>query len=106
MPIIRTESQLVTQITLIETEPEKQAEALSLMQERARFMTRQPGFVSITLHRSLDGRRLVNYIQWKNAELLRSAHESPEFRKEWGHFTQVTDEIDPNLYEVEYAAES
>jgi heme-degrading monooxygenase HmoA len=106
MPNIRTENQFVTQITLIESEPEKQTEALSLMHERARFMARQPGFISISLHRSLDGRRIVNYIQWKNLELLRSAHESPEFRKEWGHFNQLTDEIDPNLYEVEYVAES
>jgi quinol monooxygenase YgiN len=99
MPHIRTESQPVTQITLIESEPKKQAEALSLMHERARFMARQPGFVSISLHRSLDGRRIVNYIQWENRELLRSAHASPDFRKEWAHFDQVTDEIDPNLYE-------
>jgi hypothetical protein len=61
-----TENQFVTQITLIESEPEKQTEALSLMHERARFMARQPGFISISLHRSLDGRRIVNYIQWKN----------------------------------------
>jgi heme-degrading monooxygenase HmoA len=106
MPNIRMEKQPVTQITLIESEPEKQAEALLLMHERARFMARQPGFVSISLHRSLDGRRIVNYIQWKNLNLLRLAHESPEFRKEWGHFNQITDEIDPSLYEVEYVAET
>ena len=103
MPHIRTDKQPVTQITVIESEPEKQAEALSLMTERARFMSRQPGFVSISLHRSLDGRRIVNYIQSQNRDLLRSAHESPEFRKEWGHFDQLTDEIDPHLYEVVHA---
>jgi heme-degrading monooxygenase HmoA len=97
---IRTENQPVTQITVIEPEPGKQAEALALMAERARFMARQPGFISISLHRSLDGRRIVNYIQWKNRDLLQSAHKSPEFRKEWGHFGQVTDDIDPHLYEV------
>jgi hypothetical protein len=36
---------MVTQITVIEAEPEKQNEALSLMAERARFMASQPGFV-------------------------------------------------------------
>jgi len=106
MPNIRAENQPVTQITFIESEPEKQADALSLMHERARFMARQPGFVSISLHRSLDGRRIVNYIQWRTLELLRAAHESSEFRKQWGHFNQLTDEIDPNLHEVEFVAES
>jgi quinol monooxygenase YgiN len=74
MPHIRIENQPVTQITLIESEPEKQAEALLLMAERTRFMARQPGFISISLHRSLDGRRIVNYLQWENRELLRLGH--------------------------------
>jgi heme-degrading monooxygenase HmoA len=100
MPHIRTNNQPVTQITIIEPEPGKQADALSVMTERARFMARQPGFISISLHRSLDGRRIVNYIQWKSRDLLQSAHKSPEFRKEWSHFGQVTDDIGPHLYEV------
>jgi heme-degrading monooxygenase HmoA len=100
MPQIRTDKQPVTQITIIESEPEKQAEALSVMSERARFMASQPGFVSISLHRSLDGRRIVNYVQWQNRDLLRSAHQSPEFRKQWGHLDEITSEIDPHLFEV------
>ncbi len=100
MPHIRTDHQPVTQITVIEPEPNKQAEALSVMTERARFMARQPGFVSISLHRSVDGKRIVNYVQWKNRELLQAAHKSPEFRKEWRHFDDLAEEIDPHLYEV------
>jgi heme-degrading monooxygenase HmoA len=100
MPQIRTEQQPVTQITVVEAEPGKQAEALELMTQRARFMARQPGFVSISLHRSLDGRRIVNYVQWQSRELLSKAHQAPEFRKEWRHFDDVTEDIDPHLYEV------
>jgi hypothetical protein len=47
-----------------------------------------------------DGQRIVNYIQWQNRDLLHSAHQSPEFRKEWNRFDKLTDEIDPHLYEV------
>jgi hypothetical protein len=47
MARIQTGSQIVTQIT-IEAEPATQKEALSLMADRARFMARQPGFVSIS----------------------------------------------------------
>src|SRR5688572_33421542 len=100
MPNIQAEKQPVTQITVIEAEPDKQAEALSVMTERARYMSRQPGFVSISLHRSLDGRRIVNYVQWEDRELLQQAHQSPDFRKAWGKFDDVTDQIDPHLYEV------
>jgi len=100
MPNIQTGNQPVTQITVVEAEPDKQAQALSVMTERARFMARQPGFVSISLHRSLDGRRIVNYVQWQNRDLLQRAHKSPEFRKEWNEFDRLADEIDPHLYEV------
>jgi heme-degrading monooxygenase HmoA len=105
MPHIQTDNQPVTQITVIEPEPGKQAEALALMTERASFMARQPGFISISLHRSLDGRRIVNYVQWKNRDLLQSAHKSPDFRKEWSHFGEVADDIDPHLYEVAHVVE-
>jgi heme-degrading monooxygenase HmoA len=100
MAQIQAGKQPVTQITIIESEPDKQAQALSVMTERARFMARQPGFISISLHRSLDGRRIVNYVQWQNRDLLRSAHQSPEFRKQWSDFDKLTDEIEPHLYEV------
>ena len=106
MPEIRTENQPVTQITIVEPEPGKQEEALKLMQDRARFMARQPGFVSISLHRSLDGRRIVNYIQWESRELLQRAHHSPEFRKEWRHFDEMTEDIDPHLFEVAQVMEA
>jgi heme-degrading monooxygenase HmoA len=100
MPQIQTDQQPVTQITIIEAEPEKQTEALSLMRKRAHFMQDQPGFISISLHRSLDGRRIVNYVQWQSRDLLRAAHQSPEFRKAWSQFESLTDDIDPHLYEV------
>ena len=45
MAHIQIGNQMVTQITVIEAEPEKQNEALSLMAERARFMASQSGFV-------------------------------------------------------------
>ena len=105
MPQIRTEQQPVTQITVVEAEPGKQAQALELMTQRAQFMARQPGFVSISLHRSLDGKRIVNYVQWQNRELLHAAHQSPEFRREWRTFDRLTDEIDPHLYEVAQVVE-
>ena len=100
MPQIQSAQQPVTQITFIEAEPGKQDDALAIMAERARSMAKQPGFVSISLHRSLDGRRIVNYVQWQSRESLAAAHRSPEFRREWTQLGEMTDEIDPHLYEV------
>ena len=99
-------SEPITQITFIEPSPGQQDEALAVMAERAAFMSRQPGFVSIRLHRSLDGKRIVNYIQWKDLQSLHSAHASPEFRKEWTRFDHLTDHIDPHLYEMTHSIQA
>ena len=74
MPEIRPDSDFVTQITIAEAEEGRQAELLALMVERARFMARQPGFISITLHRSLDGKHIANYVQWASRDQLVAAH--------------------------------
>src|SRR6516164_5428446 len=100
MPQTQIDQQPVTQITIVEAEPERQTEALSLMKKRAHFVQGQPGFISISLHRSLDGRRIVNYIQWQSRELLRAAHQSPDFREAWSQFEGLTDDIDAHLYEA------
>ena len=97
---IHTDNQPVTQITVIEPESGKQAESLALMAERARFMAAQPGFISISLHRSLDGKRIVNYVQWASREQLIAAHHTPEFRAQWPQVGRAAEEIDLALYEV------
>jgi heme-degrading monooxygenase HmoA len=91
---------IVTQITTVKMQPTNQDEVLQLMEERAKFMATQPGFVSVNLHRSQDGSHVVNYVQWTNAEKLKAAHHSPEFRAKWPRFGELVQEVEPCLYEV------
>jgi heme-degrading monooxygenase HmoA len=96
-----TQAQPITQITVVAVEQGRLAEAISLMKERARYMAQQPGFMSIILHRSVDGTRIVNYIQWQSRDLLEKAHHTPEFRAKWQAFANITTDIAPDLYEIE-----
>jgi heme-degrading monooxygenase HmoA len=100
MPEIRESNGIVTQITTVTCEPDHQAEVLGLMSERARFMARQPGFVSVSLHRSADGSHIVNYIQWTSREKLAAAHHAAEFRKKWPRFGELVEDVEPCIYEV------
>ena len=77
MPDIVQNAGIVTQITTVKMNPDNQDEVLSLMQERARFMARQPGFVSVSLHRSEDGSHVVNYVQWTDKQHDRARCETP-----------------------------
>jgi len=100
MPDIRENAGIVTQITTVKTTPDSQDEVIALMKERARFMARQPGFVSISLHRSEDGTHVVNYVQWTDKDKLKAAHHSPEFRKKWPRFGELVQDVEPSLYDV------
>jgi hypothetical protein len=44
-----------------------------------------PGFISASVHRSNDGTRVFNYLQWETAEHLAAMQRSPEFQAsaEW-----------------------
>ena len=100
MPDIVQNAGIVTQITTVKMTPSNQDEVLTLMKERARFMAKQPGFVSVSLHRSEDGSHVVNYIQWTDKQKLAAAHHSPEFRKKWPRFGELVQDVEPALYEV------
>ena len=100
MPDIDKNHQVVTQITTVKMRPDNQDEVLKLMKERARFMARQPGFVSVSLHKSEDGSHVVNYIQWTDREKLKTAHHAPEFRKKWPRFGELVKDVEPALYDV------
>ena len=102
MPAIQQSKAVVTQITTVAVDPKNQSEALELMKERAKFMATQPGFVSVSLHRSEDGSHIVNYVQWTNRNKLEAAHHSPEFRKKWPRFGDLIKEAEPCLYEIAY----
>jgi heme-degrading monooxygenase HmoA len=101
----RSGNQPTIQITIVEPETGKTDETVSLMKERAHFMATQPGFISITLHVSLDRGRIVNYVRWENRQLLEAAHSSPKFRKEWETLEEITDDIEPDLYTIVHQAE-
>ena len=64
MAEMHANSGVVTQITTVKLPPDNQDEVLALMTERAQFMAKQPGFVSICLYRSTDGSHVVNHVQW------------------------------------------
>lgn len=69
MPVIRVGS-AVTQINVFTVEPGRQHPLIDYLAQAARVASEVPGWMSASLHRSLDGTRVVNYAQ---SEDLRAA---------------------------------
>lgn len=85
-------------------EPENQRELLEHMEgQSAEVMARMPGFVSINLHRSLDGARVLNYVQWRSERGLDEAHDDPDFVDRLRRYSGLALEASPRIYDVVYA---
>jgi len=63
-----------------------------------------PGFISATVHRSVDGTRVINYLQWQSQEHLGAMQRSPEFQAIARRFAGLI-EFDPHQCEVVHVRE-
>jgi quinol monooxygenase YgiN len=109
MPTITHADGRVTMINLFTVKPEECEMLIQILTDAIRRMTAQrPGFVSASLHASLDGTRVVNYTQWQS----RAAFEALErdtamraFMEEIKSRTRFA-RADANIYEVRVIVEA
>jgi len=67
MPTISKEDNLVTFINIFTVDPANQQRLVDLLARATETAVRQArGFVSATLHRSLDGTKVAMYAQWRS----------------------------------------
>lgn len=99
MPIIRANSGIVTQINVVTVPDGGQQPLIDLLTESAEFASRIPGWMSASIHRSLDGTRVVNYAQ---SESLEAAQRIIERLRLEGFLerNKRLGQASPGLYEV------
>jgi heme-degrading monooxygenase HmoA len=98
---IDPDSNVVTLINVYEVEPERQAELVRLLAEVTdTVMRRQPGFVSVNIHSSFDGTRVVNYAQWASKEDFERLMKNPDAQAQIGRLAAVAKSVQPALYRV------
>ncbi|MEV4704356.1 antibiotic biosynthesis monooxygenase [Actinoplanes sp. NPDC049316] len=59
-----------------------------------------PGFISATVHASLDRTRVVNYAQWTSLEAYEEMLRRPEVREHLLEVMSIAHTADPRLYTV------
>lgn len=101
MPVIRANTSIVTQINVF-TVPEGGQQALiDFLAEAARAAREVPGWLSASLHRSLDGTRVVNYAQSEDGEAARRVIEHLQRRGRL-EANKALGTAHPGLYEVAF----
>lgn len=69
MTTINASNNIFTLINVFHVEPKNQQELVDLLIETTEETMRNlPGFISANIHRSFDGKRVVNYAQWESKE--------------------------------------
>ena len=69
MPIIAKNNEVITVIVVFAVEPVRQQELIDTIIEFVETAVKhQPGFTSSSIHKSLDGVRVMNYAQWRSQE--------------------------------------
>lgn len=91
-------------VVLIDTfrvTPDKAAALIDLLERAAdQVMRHQAGFVSASVHRSVAGDRITNYIQWRSREDVEAMQAHPEARKHMKACAKLAEDFDPQLYSV------
>ena len=91
----------VTLINVFTVKPEKAHELVKLLDEATdKVMRRQPGFVSANIHRSLSGRHVTNYAQWRSVEDFEAMQKNPEAKEHMGAAARLAEKFEPELYRV------
>lgn len=94
-------SECLTLINVYEVEPAKQAElAKALAAATETTIRHQPGFISVCIHSSLDGTKVVNYAQWASKADFEAFMTKPETRQELKLFAGLAKSVAPSLYTV------
>jgi heme-degrading monooxygenase HmoA len=64
---ISADEPVMTLVNIFFVNPEDQQELIDVLVEATDvFMQNVPGFISANIHRSVDGRQVVNYAQWQS----------------------------------------
>lgn len=58
------------------------------------------GFISASVHASLDRTRVVNYMQWSSVEAFDQAELHPKVRKKLAEIMSIAESADPRLFHV------
>jgi quinol monooxygenase YgiN len=100
MITIDTNPNVVTMINVITVRPENQERLVELMISVGESLKDDlPGLISVSLHKSSDGTRVVNYQQWESEEAFRNLQE--RFAERMRPLLDLA-EPDPHLYTVVY----
>ena len=101
MPTIDKTQMLVTLITVHVCKQEDQQQLVDLLQEGVNTIYRHmQGFISASIHKSIDGVRVTNYAQYRSREDFEKLPLNNAIRPYTQRVAALVSSVDAHLYEV------
>jgi heme-degrading monooxygenase HmoA len=90
----------VVTLNVFTVAPEDQQRLVGLIRDAIeKTVKHSPGFISATIHKSLDGARVANYVRWRSREEFEAAVENPHAAAHAQTILAIA-KFDAHLYQV------
>ena len=100
MSTISKDNKLATLINVFTVGPKDQQKLVDMLIEATeKTMKNVDGFISANIHKSLDGKRVVNYAQWQSPEAFEAMVKNPKAQEHMKPIMEIAT-ADFHLYEV------
>jgi quinol monooxygenase YgiN len=97
---ISAKGSVITLINVFTVEPTNQQRLVELLSEATEASVRQaPGFISASLHRSIDGTKVTMYAQWRSIDEYQAMRRDPA-PLPYLHEALTISKFEPGMYEV------
>jgi len=91
---------MIALINVFTVDPANQPRLLDLLaRATTEFVSRAPGFISSTLHRSLDGSKVTMYALWRNADDYQAMRQDPGPQPLFEEALAIA-KFEPGMYEI------
>lgn len=99
---ITPNSGLTTLINLFVVEPNNQNKLIETLKEGTEtLLSKQPGYVSGSIHKGMDGHHVVVYSQWGSPQAIEAFQKNPEVGAYFKRVRAIA-QFEPIIYDVSY----
>ena len=107
MAAIGTGQDVVTLVNVFTVSPDRQRQLAGLLAEATRTtMNRMPGCVPASIHRSLDGTKVVSCARWRRAAGFEAMLGDPAAQPHMTAAAQLATGVEPHRYEVVFTGQA
>ena len=89
---------------MVEDTNNQQKVADMLEDASKQILSKHDGFISIRIHKSLDGKRVMSYVQWENKDAIEKMLNDPRAIIQMNDIARVA-KVERTLYELVFTEE-